>query len=348
MKVGVAHVAGLYNYPGVAGSQLTEGCDAVWALGARTITLWATSAYTVKDYTRQTFTGTATTLKTLFQLPQYAAALARSWEQVILTCYTFANNPGGVVTNQWRVDPSAAFMQAEYDELREAAEYLLTTYNGTGRTFVLKTWEGDWALMDAEGAPDTRVTWQQVKNYAAFLGTRQRAVEDARKAVASDCRVLHALEANRVVDIRRYPHRPRVCREIAKLVQPDVISFSAYDATIVDQGGWGASHAAWVAATTPVFTAALRTIRRAFPKALIHIGEFGFPEGSEKPGTADIEAMVQLIYDIALAEGVDTWIYWQVFSNDETSPGSGVPRYFTTHLEDGSLSEAGTRIAAIL
>jgi hypothetical protein len=347
MRVGVAHVAGLYNYPGVSGAQFTEGCDAVWNLGARTITLWATSAYTVKDYTRQTWTGTATTLKTLFELPEYKAQLDRSWEQVILTAYSFANNPGGVVTNQWRVDPSAAFMAAEYDEVREAAEYLLAEYDGTGRTFVLKTWEGDWALMDAEGAPDTRVTWQQAQNYGAFLGTRQRAVEDARKAVASDATVLHAMEANRVVDIRRYPHRPRVCREIARLVQPDVISYSAYDGTIVDQGSWGASHAAWVAATTPVFTAAIRAMRRAFPKAIIHIGEFGFPEGSEKPGTADIAAMVQVVYDIAASEGVHTWVYWQVFGNDETSPGSGVPRYFCTHLEDGTLTSAGTKVAAL-
>jgi hypothetical protein len=347
-QLGVAHVAGLYEYPASPGSQFAEGCDAIWEMGVRTLKTWCTSAYASLDYPRQTWTGTPTTMKTLLELPEYKAQLDRPWREVILTGYTFANNPGGVITNGWRVDPSAAYMQAEYDETREAAEYLLAEYNGTGRTFIIQNWEGDWALMDAQGLPDTRVTWQQTQNFGAFLGTRQRAIEDARKTIASDVTLLHAIEANRVVDVRRYPHRPRVANVIARLVQPDVISFSAYDATIVDQGGWGADLAAWTTATTPVFRAAIRTLRRAFPNALLQIGEFGFPEGSELPPGRDVGAMVQVIHDIAVSEGVRTLVYWQVFGNDETSPGSGVPRYFATHLEDDTLTSAGLKYVDLL
>lgn len=347
MKFGVAHVAGLYNYPGVAGEQFTEGCQAIWDLGVRTLKIWCTSAFNARDYPRQTFTGAPTTAKEFMQTPEVDAEFDRGWDQIIFVIYAWANNPGATVTNGWRVNPSAEFMTVEMVEIQEAGEYVLERLDGTGTEVVFQNWEGDWALMDAEGAPDTRVSWQQVHNFAAWLGTRQRAVEAARRTVASDCTLLHAMEANLITDVRRFPHRPRVLGVISKLVQPDVISLSAYDPTIVNQGGWGANHSAWVAATTPVYTAALRTAKRACPHARLNVGEFGFPEGPEKPGSADVASMVQVIHDISLAESVHTLCYWQVFGNDETSPGSGIPRLFATHKPDGTLTAAGTKIAAL-
>ncbi len=347
MKIAVAHVAGLYNYPGVAGAQFTEGCAAIWATGVRTLKVWCTSAYLVRDYPRQTWGAVPTTMTELLETAPFQTEFDRGWDEIVIVGYTFANNVGGVVTNQWRVDPSAAFMAAEFSELKEAGEYLLTRLDGTGTNATIQNWEGDWSLMDSEGAPDTRVTWQQIQNYCSFLGTRQRAVEAARRSTPSTCRLLHAIEANRVVDTRLFPHRPRVAREIARRVQPDVISFSAYDATIVDQGGWGADLAAWTAATTPVFTKALRFLRQAFPHSLLYIGEFGFPEGSELPVGRNVGAMVEVIYNIALAQGVSVFTYWQVFGNDETSPGSGIPRLFATHLPDGTLTSAGNKLVTL-
>lgn len=345
MRIGIAHVAGKYNYPGVAGAQFTEGCNAIWDLGVRTLKIYCTSAYTSADYTRQTWTGSATTMKQLLQLPEYNAQLLRAWDRVILTGFTFANNPGGVVTNGWRSDASTAYMDAEYVELREAAEYLLTAFNGTGQTFVIQNWEGDWAYMDSTNV-DTYVSRPMLDRYAAWLGTRQRAIEDARAAVVSDCTVLHAIELNRVNDARLFPHRRRILTDIASRVQPDVISYSAYDSTIVDQGSWGADLAAWTAATVPMLTKCLRAMQEAFPGVPIQVGEFGFPEGAELPPGRDVGDMIQVVYDICLAEGVTDFIYWEVFDNEETSPG--VPRGYYTMKPDGTTSQAGAKLAELL
>jgi hypothetical protein len=49
-----------------------------------------------------------------------------------------------------------------------------------------------------------------------------------------------------------------------------------------------------------------------------------------------------------VAEGVHTGLYWQVFGNDETAPGSGIPRLFATHKPDGTLTAAGTKIQSLV
>jgi hypothetical protein len=194
--------------------------------------------------------------------------------------------------------------------------------------------------------PDTSVLREMVDRYAAFLGARQRAVSDARKAIASDCQILMAVEVNRVTDAMLYPHRRRIVSDLAGRITPDMISYSAYDSTIVDQGGWGVDLDAWIAATTPVFHKALRQIQLAFPGVPIQIGEFGFPEGVELPSGRDIAPMINAVHSIALAAGCKNFIYWQVFDNEESSPG--VPRGFYTVRPDGSTSVAGTAMAALI
>ena len=344
MRVAIAHVGGKYSYPGVAGEQFTEGCDAIWASGCRTLKIYCTSGYQTFDYPNQTWTGSPTTLTTLAQCPEFATQLNRGWTTVIITAFTFANNPSSI-TNGWRVNPSSAYMTAEYTEFRAFAEHLLSTYSATGTEFRLQNWEGDWAYMDAF-VVETAVDRTMLDRYAAFLGTRQRAVSDARKAVASNCKILNVVECNRVLDARVKPHLRRILRDLSRRIEPDVLSWSAYDGTIVDQGGFGASLAAWQAATIPIMKKCIRAMRNAFPNALIQIGEFGFPEGIEMPVGRDIGAMVQTVYDVALAEGVDIFTYWQFFDNEETSPG--VPRGFWVMKPDGSYSLAGTKLLTLM
>jgi len=337
----VAHSAGKYTWPVASGTQFLDGCNAVYNAGFRTMKFYCTAAY-LTDYPLETAWSSApVNLTQLAQTTEMAAGLAMNWHTVMLTAFTFANG----TTNWWRVNPTTAAYAAEYAEIYNLAAHLLSTYNGTGRTFILQNWEGDWAFMDSFTV-DTYVSREMVDRYAAFLGTRQRAVSDARKATASDCQILMAVELNRVVDARLYPHRRRILTDLARRITPDLISFSAYDATIVDQGSWGANLAAWTAATTPVFTKALRAIQLAFPGVPIQIGEFGFPEGIELPPGRDVGAMIAVVHSIALAAGVTDFIYWQVFDNEETSPG--VPRGFYTVKPDGTTSVAGAKMIALI
>lgn len=345
MRTAVAHVAGKYNYPGTAGAQFTEGCNAIWNAGFRVLKVYCTPSYSTLDYPRQTWTGVATTLKTLAQRAEYATQLARGWSRIILSTFTFANNPSGI-NNWWRVDPSTASMQAEYTEVRDLAEHLLSTYSN--QTFVLQNWEGDWAFMDLFVA-DTYVERKQVDRYAAFLGTRQRAVSDARAAIASTSTVLNAIEVNRVIDSATFPHRRRILTDIAPRVRPDVASWSAYDGSIDTAIGFGADYATWAAFTLPLFARGLRQIQLAWPGIPIQVGEFGFPEGAELPTGRNVGDMVTAIGGVASAAGVTDLTYWQIFDNEDLGQFSTNYALSSNSIGDGNyVLETNTSLAVTL
>ena len=339
MLLGAAHSAGKYTVPGGSGEQFLDGSTRIYDGGLPVLKVYCTGSY-LTDYPLQTsWSSSPTTCEELLQTDQYLTAFSQ-FDTIVITMFSFANGP----TNWWHVDPTNARYQDEYDEIYDAVVHLRTQYAAEGKTFIIQNWEGDWAFMDSF-SPDTWVDAHIVERFAAFLGTRQRAVRDAVRATPSTSKVLYAFEANRVLDSRIFPHRRRILRDIAKRVQPDVISWSAYDGTIVQQGGWGASLEAWEAATVPVMKKCLRAIKAAFPGVPVYIGEFGFPEGVELPPGRDVGAMIQVVYDVALAEGVTILLYWQVFDNEESSPG--VPRGFFTVKPDGSTSVAGAKMTEL-
>ena len=339
MKYGSAHVKGLYTYPSGSGTQFADGCTSIWNLGLRVLKIYCTKDY-LTDYPLQSsWSSVPTSLTQLAQTTQFTTQLARAWDTVVMTCFTFANGS----TNWWHPFVDSTRLTNEYNELKALAVYLLTTYNGSGKRFVLSTWEGDWAFMDTFD-PTTPVDRALVDQYAAFLATRQRAVRDARAETAhSGVTVLNAFEVNRVVDARTYPHRRRILTDIAAKLQPDMVSYSAYDSTIVDQGGWNSNTATWQAATTPVFTQALRNIKTAFPGVPFYIGEFGYPEneGTNDHPSNDISSMLGATRDIALAEGCDMLLFWQVFDNEVSVPYTY--RGFWLLKPDGSLTITGTK-----
>lgn len=344
MRQGVAHAAGKYTFPSGSGTQFMDGVNAIFNAGFKTVKFYCASSY-LTDYPLQTaWSSVPVNLTQLAQTTQYAAAFAKTFERHILTVFTFANG----ATNWWRVNPTAAAYQAEYTEIYNLVVHLLTTYSG--KAFVIQNWEGDWAFMDSFVA-ETYVAREMVDRYAAFLGTRKRAIEDAVRATASTSQVFFAYEANRVVESRTKPHLRRVLRDIAARVQPHIISYSAYDSTIDTPVGFGADYATWAAYHLPLFARALRLLQLAYPGVPIQIGEFGFPEGPELPVGRDVGTMLTALADVARAAGVVDFIYWQVFDNEFAPMPPALDlitiRGFYTVKPDGTASVAGAAMAAL-
>jgi hypothetical protein len=337
-------VKGLYTVPTGSGAQFTNGCDEVWDLGLRTLKIYLTKDY-LTDYPLQSsWSSTPTTLTGLAQTTQVADQLARAWDTVMITAFTFANG----TTNWWRVEPTNARLAAEYTEIYNLARHLLTTYSTSGRTFILQNWEGDWAFGD-QFVEDTNIDRRFVDFYAAFLAVRQKAVSDARAAGGfSNVRVMNAVEVNRVTDAFNRPHRRRIITDIAARLQPDIVSYSAYDSTIADLG-YGANFAAWQAACERDFGLALKQIKRAFPKSLVQIGEVGFPENEMLSGNGGVGYspgdMLEVVRDVAEAHGVTWFVFWQVFDN-ETSALPEMVRGYWMVKPDGSTAPSGTKMAA--
>jgi hypothetical protein len=338
MEIGSAHSSGLYTVPNGSGTQLADGCDVIWDLGCTAVKLYLTADYLTNYPLQSAWSSTPTTLTQLASTTQFATQLAREWDSVFLTTFGFSNGSGG----WWINNPTIAKYQAEYTEMKALAAHLLTTYSGTGRTFVLQTWEGDWAYMDST-TPTTFVQRTTVDRYAAFLGTRQRAIEDARRETAhSNVKVLNCVEVNRVVD--RKLGRRRIVNSIAERVRPDMVSYSAYDSTIVLQGGWGANYAAWRAATEPVFREAVAAIKTAWPGVPWVLGEFGYPE-NEVPAGGDVQQMLSDTIDWAEELGATHCLFWQVFDNEAGTPPDTYRGYWLQDA-DGNWTEAAQVLAS--
>lgn len=346
MKVGAAHVRGLYTYPAGSGTQFTDGGNKIAALGFNSFKFYCTQAYAA-DYPLHTWGSAPVNCTQLLQDAAVAAQLARAeFTDYAITIFAFGN-PN---TNWWRDAGHAdnTRLATEYTEIYNAAVHLLTTYNDTGKTFVFQNWEGDWALMDVAGVPDTYVKRRDMDYCLAFHSARQRAVRDAMRATAhKNVAVMYAVEVNRVVDVWTNPGYARLLKDVLNRLEPDVVSYSAYDSTI---STYGASQTEWGSTMTTLFTRALQTIQEMAPKSYIQIGEYGFEEeriAIDRP-SYDAGEMAAAVAQIALDNGVRWLYYWEVFDNeaDGTTP-TGVKGYWITR-PDGTTSLAATALQAFI
>lgn len=164
------------------------------------------------------------TLVDLANEPAHRAALDLPHGHVIL--WTYALGAHG-----W----DAAARAREYPEIRAFAEHLLKTYNGSGRTFYLGHWEGDWSLAGPDHrGPDGRVSreirQERVDEMIEWLRMRQRAIDDARAAVPHrNVQVYHYTEVNLVQRAMTNESGAFVVRDVLPHVPVDFVSYSAYD-----------------------------------------------------------------------------------------------------------------------
>lgn len=335
MLKGVAHVQGNYSYPSST-NQFLDGVNGIWNQGFRTLKVYATGSYESRYPLQSSWSGTPTNLSQLVALTEYATAFEMDWDTIVLTTFTFANGD----TNWWIVDWSEAKLQAEYTEIYNMSVYLLTTYAGTGKKFILQNWEGDWAYSDSFN-PATIIPPRRADNYSAFLARRQKAVSDARRDVGCNgVNIQMAVEVNRPIDALHQTAVRRITNTVMPLLESDILSYSAYDSTIAIFG-WGSSQAELEANIREYFPKALKAIKRSNPGKPIQIGEFGYPDNAiETPVWFDWDATIRLIYDICLENDVFCLIYWEVFSNELIQPGD-IERGYWTIKPDGATSAAG-------
>ena len=121
-----------------------------------------------------------------------------------------------------------------YRQMYDLAAWLLRTYSGSGKTFLLGNWEGDWILLggyDFEQDPGP----EALESLRYYFSIRQKAVEDARREVPhANVMVGHYIEVNRPLDAKDRG-RKRLTNCILPQVRVDLVSYSAYDALKPDR-----------------------------------------------------------------------------------------------------------------
>jgi hypothetical protein len=240
------------------------------------------------------------------------------------------------IFDPWRQTVTTAQLAAEYTEWYNLAVFLLSTYSG--KEFVLQSGaECDWSLIGSFN-PANPVPPYRTQAYAAFLNVHQRAVEDARKNTLSTSTVIHAVEVNRVLD----DYSERVHRNVLPLVNVDLISYTAYEAI----NFWGANQTDAENNIQLYLTKALRRLKAVKPGTRIYVGEYDWPQ--DEPGFTgiglNVAGLIDKVISICNAEGITDLVWWQIFDNEEQSPG--VPRGFGLYNRNGSSTTPGALNAA--
>ncbi len=225
---GCALVASKYPLRSGTGDILQYSADLVNGLGFTATMSYVSPSYAT-DYIGQNWTPnfTPTTFKQQLQATAYAYVFSLPFTRHFFQVWTYANGTG----NPYQANLTPAQLAAEYQEVYDGCVYLLSNFSD--KEFILKNWEGDWQLLGDFDASLT-IPPTRVERYAAFANIRMKAVHDAQRDTPSTCRVLYAVEMNRCLDDYGF----RILGDVLKLIKPDMVGWSAYEAIDDWTGGW--------------------------------------------------------------------------------------------------------------
>jgi len=197
-------------------------------------------------------------------------------------------------------------LESQKREMYDLACYLLKKFNGSGKSFYLGNWEGDWLLTgeDPASVPDGRTA----QNMIAWGKTRQQAVDKARADTPHhDVSVYYYIEVNRVRDAK--DGKVRVTNTVLPETNPDFVSYSAYDAL-------GAEIEKTLPELLDYILIQLKP-KPGLPEKRVFIGEYGLPATrKDSGGPAAQELLVRRVLRTALRWECPFVLYWQMYDNE--------------------------------
>jgi hypothetical protein len=184
-------------------------------------------------------------MKQLFNDPDFTTYILEAGE------FCQKTTSGAWTDTRWKVAASptvnfgSSVQSCVYQDFYNVTQYLLSTYSGTGKTFILQNWEGDNALEASAFTPVPAVTetctnpnesnypanfCQTIFNMRTWLNLRWQGVNDARnpaKTTYNNVTVAAASESNLVTGWNNGSN-PTVMSLVVPYLHMDLYSCSCY------------------------------------------------------------------------------------------------------------------------
>jgi hypothetical protein len=305
--VGVTHVDGKYYLTNE--DFLNEGADQILALGSRVIKVWFHDPQ--RSYAFNSQWPPMGSLIETAQSPYFRQLFDKPFTTYILMCFSMGHDDA-----YWRKGLTREQKLDEQKQFCELSKCLLTTYKGTGKTFVLQHWEGDWLIRgnyDRNADPQP----EAISGMIDWLNARQAGVNQAREEVGTQgVWVYHATEVNRVVASMK-ENKPNVVNTVLPHTKMDLVSYSAWDAAIEHFEDPNVLREAMD------FIAAHAPDSPAFGGKNVYVGEFGMPEN--KFSAEQICKAIPAAVETALHWGCPYVVYWQLYCNELQDPNQSPP-----------------------
>ena len=305
-EAGATHVAGKYGFTN--GNFLLEGANTIRQLGSPSIFIYLSPDFRVLYPDRGDHLWPDQNPTSLVQLAQSApfqSVLKMPFRTFVITSFSFANADQ---INRFATDTNAA--AAEEGEFYDLTKYLYATFAGSGKTFILKHWEGDWAgLQSGDTAADISPT--MISAMTNWLVARQKGVSRGRNESGNvqGVAVLNAVEVNRIFDYSKSGLR-RVINKVVPFVQADMVTYSSYDSSL--SGTDSTSEATAMEQAFSVINS-LTPDPLALGSRRMLISEYGLYE-NELP--TETIWRTQTILSTAKSAGLLGAFTWQVFDNE--------------------------------
>jgi hypothetical protein len=308
-KIGVTHIAGLY--PQIGGDFLPFGAQTVRDLGFQTveISLRPDDCETNVKYPQGRYqTLVWCNLQNLTEVASssaYQQTLSKPFKTIIITsdAYNSASARSTMISDSQPF--SQAALDSAYTEFLNLTKYLLQTYAGTNKTFILQTPnEMDFAMRPNR---DIEPTDQAISNAIAYWNNIQRAVDDAKAATPPvNVQVYHGCEVNLVK--KAIKGDKTAANNVLPNTHCDLYGYSSYDT------GTDFNY-------PERFTEALQYLAskapdsQAFGDKNIYISEFSV---AEVYGVSYAVYITEEKVNQALEFGVPYFMHWQMFDNECT------------------------------
>ena len=305
-EAGATHVAGKYGFTN--GNFLLEGANAIRQLGSPSIFIYLSPDFRVLYPDRGDHLWPDENPTSLVQLAQstpFQSVLKMPFRTFVITSFSFVNADQ---INRFATDTNAA--AAEEQEFYDLTKYLYATFAGSGKTFILKHWEGDWAgLQSGDTAADISPT--MISAMTNWLVARQKGVSRGRNESGNvqGVAVLNAVEVNRIFDYSKSGLR-RVINKVVPFVQADMVTYSSYDSSL--SGTDSTSEATAMEQALSVINS-LTPDPLALGSRRMLISEYGLYE-NERP--TETIWRTQTILSTAKSAGLLGAFTWQVFDNE--------------------------------
>jgi autotransporter-associated beta strand protein len=278
------------------------------------------------------------TLVNLAQTTYFSNAFSNpNIKNYVITAYS-PNVPstGSDGTEFWLNGMTATEKQQETASFYNFTKYLMQTYAGTGKSFYLEQWEGDWALKDP--GRDTQPSPTAVQGMIDWLNARMAGINEARHdfAATSNVKVYGTVEVNRVQDAYNgdiyqdatgvHTGWATVTNDVLPFTNVDFASYSSYDTQQQTATTFNSSTGRY----TISYADAVNYIAQHLPLSAangqnthsVYVGEFGLAEDSA--GITAVNNMMNNVLNTVKNDGMPMALYWELYSN-ELKSDSGLP-----------------------
>lgn len=298
-------------------SSLVETARCIAAMGSDTLKIAVTPKYP-DDYGLRADPLIHSVTDLVQRRPDYLTAMDLPFRNILLWVYPFSDSRSAFRTGSI----GEAEADAVYRELYQFTAFLLKRYSGSGKSFFVGNWEGDWHLLLEHYDYEQDPTPEAIQGAIRWFRLREKAVADARRDTPHQgVEVYFYIELNFVRKAMDHD-RPAIVNRVLPFIKTDYVSWSSYDVTGPAARRGGEAGRGRLFQALDYIEAHLPP--GDIPGKRVFIGEYGFPLAQVKDAGRQ-RAYSAEIMKWALQWGCPFVLYWELYGN-EIDPATGAHR----------------------